>query len=86
LMRSPTVSVPVDVYVVAFSPALTVIVPPGRMPRLDSDEPVVSSTVPFPVAGEPEELEVLEEPGPGDEEDPAEPFDDGDVELPDSTC
>lgn len=91
LIRSPTVSVPVDLYVVAFSPALTVIVPPGRIPTLDSAVPVVNRAVPIAVAGAPDELEALEEPEElelVDVEDPLDPLDDDDVELPEgfSTC
>ena len=86
LIRSPTVSVPVDVYVVALTPALTVIVPPGRTPRLDSEVPVVNRAVLIAVAGEPAELEALEGPEElelEDVDDPVAPLDDDDVELPD---
>ncbi len=51
LIRSPTVSVPVDVYVVVLVPSLTVIVPVAGIPSVSSDVPVVSGTVPVPVAG-----------------------------------
>ena len=57
LMRSATVSVPVDAYVVVLVPSLTVIVPFGGMPRVRSEVPRVTGTVPVPVAGEPDELE-----------------------------
>ena len=57
LMRSATVSVPVDAYVVVLVPSLTVIVPFGGMPRVRSEVPRVSGTVPVPFAGEPDELE-----------------------------
>jgi hypothetical protein len=92
LIRSPTVSVPVDLYVVALTLALTVIVPPGRIPRLDSGVPVVNRAVPIAVAGAPDELEALEEPEELEEledvEDPLDPLDDDDVELPEgfNTC
>ena len=70
--------------------ALTVIVPPGRMPRLDREVPSVSRVVPVKVAGrgaaaaelaELDELEALEV---EDDEDAAVP--DDDVELPDADC
>ena len=48
--RSPTVSVPVEVYVVMFLPALIVIVPPERIPRSDSGVLIESAFVPVPVA------------------------------------
>jgi len=63
LIRSPTVSVPVDVYVVALKLALMVIVPPDRIPRLESRVPVVSTAVLMPVAGAPDVLVVPEVPG-----------------------
>jgi hypothetical protein len=47
---------------VALKPALIVIVPPGKIPRLDSGVPVVSAVLPMPVAGAPDVL-VLNEPG-----------------------
>jgi hypothetical protein len=63
-------------------PALTEIVPPASTPRLDSEVPVVSGTVPVPVAGAPVELGV--------EDDPVEAVDedvDADVDVvPDRTC
>ena len=66
-------------------PALIVIVPPGRLPRLDSEVSVVSRAVLIAVAGAPGVLEVLAEPEPEDDE---ELLDDDDVELPDgfNTC
>jgi len=51
LIRSPTVSVPVDVYVVVVAAVVTVIVPPARIPKVCSEVPVVSGTVPTAVAG-----------------------------------
>ncbi len=60
-IRSATVSVPVDVYVVVLVPSLTMIVPWAGIPRLDSEVLVVSGTVPVPLARELEGLEALEE-------------------------
>ena len=51
LIRSATVSVPVEVYLVMLLPSSTLNVPPGKIPRLDSVVLVVSGTVPVPVAG-----------------------------------
>jgi hypothetical protein len=80
LIRSPIVSVPVDVYVVALSPALTVIVALAGIPRVCSTVPVVSGAVPVPVAGAvKEELEVEED------EEVDELLDDDAVELPDGS-
>jgi hypothetical protein len=61
LIRSATVSVPVDVYVVVLVPSLTVITPWAGIPRLDSGVLVVSGTVPVPLARELEGLEAVEE-------------------------
>jgi len=89
-IKSPTVSVPVDVYTVILVPELTVIVPFSRIPSVDSVVPIVSGTVPVPVAGELDALEELEAAEALEEpelvEEPAEPLDDGDVELPDEDC
>lgn len=87
LIRSPTVSVPVDVYVVVLAPSLTVIVPFARMPRVNSDVLVESGAVPVPEPGAarveaPAELEELEpeelEPDAGlldeDEVEPVDPL------------
>jgi hypothetical protein len=53
----------------------------------DSKVPVVSGAVPIAVAGEPEDVEELEEPEFEDEEgDAVEALDDDDVELPDEGC
>lgn len=60
-IRSPTVSEPDDAYVVVLSPALTVIMPPARIPRVDSGVPKVSGAVPVATAGFAEELLWLEE-------------------------
>jgi hypothetical protein len=49
--RSPTVSLPVDVYVVVFVPSLTVTVPLAMMPSVNSEVLAVSGTVPVPTAG-----------------------------------
>ncbi len=83
-IRSPTVSVPVDVYVVAFKPALIVIVPPGRIPKLDSGVPVVSTAEPMPVAGPPDVLVVRDVPGDPEfeENDAAVALDDDEPEWP----
>jgi len=59
-IRSATVSVPVEAYVVVLVPSLTVIVPFWGIPRVNSEVFVASGTVPVPVAGE--GLEELEEP------------------------
>ena len=60
LIRSPTVSVPVDANVVVLVPSLTVIVPFLGIPRVKSAVFADSGTVPVPVAGEPA-LAALEE-------------------------
>ncbi len=58
------------------APVPTVIVPFGRMPSVDSEVLVVTGVVPIAVAGEGElELEGVE--------NPLEPLDDDEVELPD---
>jgi hypothetical protein len=94
LIRSATVSVPVDMYVVALAPALTVIAPFLRIPRLDSVVLVVTGAVPVPLAGEPEELDDPEA-AEGLEElelevveadDPLDVLGDDDVEPPDVAC
>src|ERR1700761_5015785 len=50
-IRSPTVSVPVEVYEVVLEPAPTVIVPPARTPNNDSEVLVESDSVPVAMAG-----------------------------------
>lgn len=50
LIRSPTVSEPVDVKVVVLVPSLTVIAPVDGMPSVNSDVLVVSGVAPVPVA------------------------------------
>ena len=67
LSRSPTVSLPVDVYVVVLVPSLTVTWPFARIPSVRRDVPAFNGTVPVPVAGrgavaaEDDELEVADE-------------------------
>jgi hypothetical protein len=82
LSRSPTVSPPVDLYVVVLLPSLTVIVPFAKMPSVNSDVPAVSGAVPVPTAGAatltaaadvPEEFDPDED----DEADEEEALDDG---------
>ena len=51
LIRSATVSSPVEVYWVMLVPASTLNVPPGRIPSVDNGVLVVSGTVPTAVAG-----------------------------------
>jgi hypothetical protein len=51
LSRSPTVSLPVDAYVVVFEPSATVIVPFAMIPSVTSDVLAVSGTVPVATAG-----------------------------------
>jgi hypothetical protein len=51
LMRSATVSLPVDVYFVMLVPSSTLKVPPGKIPKLESEVLVVTGTLPIPVAG-----------------------------------
>lgn len=85
LIRSPTVSLPVEVYDVAVVPAVTVIVPPERIPRLDSGVLVVTGTVPVPVAGVGEVLDVPEEEEEA-EELAVEPLDDEELELLEEDC
>jgi len=95
LSRSPTVSLPVDVYVVVLVPSLTVIVPFARIPSVNSEALAVSGAVPVPTAGEPKVTEEREEPEavePEDEDEEAvEPPDDDDVppallEPPEPPC
>ncbi len=75
LIRSPTVSVPVDAKFVVLVPSLTVMVPFGGIPRVNSDVLAVRGTVPVPVAGDPEA-----------EEGALEPLDDDDVEPACEAC
>jgi len=81
LIRAPTVSVPVDVYVVVLVPSLTEIFPPARIPRVNSDVVAVSGAVPVPIAGEgaeePAEFELED-----DADEPVELLDAAEVELP----
>ena len=65
-------------------PALTVTVPPGRIPSDDNEVPVESRAVPIAVAGEAGVLAALD---PDEVEDPVEPLVE-DVELPEgfNTC
>jgi len=51
LIRSPTVSEPVDIYFVVFVPSLNVNVAPLRTPSVKSDVVRETGTVPVPVAG-----------------------------------
>jgi hypothetical protein len=51
LSRSPTVSLPVDAYVVVFEPSATVIVPFAMISSVTSDVFAVSGTVPVATAG-----------------------------------
>lgn len=87
-IRSATVSVPVDVYVVVLVPSLTVTVPLAGIPSVNSDVLAVSGTVPVPLAAAGEELEFAapEELAEDEEEEPVEPLDDDDDEAPDSDC
>lgn len=65
-------------------PVPTVIVPPGRTPSVDSAVDVVTGAVPVPVAGAAAELELVLE----DVDDPLDPLDEDEAELPDGfkTC
>jgi len=63
LIKLAIVSVPVDVYRVVLMPALTLMVPFGSIPSVDSDVLAVIRAVPIPVAGvatgaETDELEL----------------------------
>ncbi len=51
LSRSPTVSLPVDLYVVVLVPSLTVIAPVATIPKVTKDVLALNGTVPVPVAG-----------------------------------
>lgn len=51
LIRSPTVSAPVDLYVVSLLPSLTVRVPFARIPSVKSEVLVLTGAVPVPLAG-----------------------------------
>lgn len=75
MIRSATVSLPVDVYVVVFVPSLMVILPFLTIPKASSEVLVVTDAVPVPVAGKGagagfDELVELAD------EDPVAPFDD----------
>ena len=50
-IKSPTLSFPVDAYVVVSPPAVTVTVPPSSIPRVVSGVRVVTGVVPMPTAG-----------------------------------
>ena len=63
-IRSPTVSVPVEVYVVVLLPAPKMIWPLVRIPRVNSEVLFISGAVPVPVAGAGAGVEEL---GPVDE-------------------
>jgi hypothetical protein len=70
LSMSPTVSLPVDVYVVVFVPSPTVNVPFAMIPSVNSEVLAVSGTVPVPTAGAAKvaaELELEDEEGDDDE-------------------
>lgn len=58
LMRSPIVSVPVEVYCVMLVPSSMLNVPPARMPSVDNGVFAVTGTVLVPVAGAGAELEL----------------------------
>ncbi|MGA8653352.1 MAG: hypothetical protein WB677_22555 [Xanthobacteraceae bacterium] len=80
LSRSPTVSLPVDVYVVVFVPSPTVIVPLAMIPSVNNEVFAVSGTVPVPTAGAATVAEELVVPlEVEDEEDEDDVLDDGDV-------
>ena len=53
LIRSATVSVPVEAYVVVLVPSFTVTFPPAGIPRVIRAVLAESGTVPVPIAGEP---------------------------------
>lgn len=52
-MRSPTVSVPVDVYVLVLVPSLTVNAELAGMPSVMSAVFVLTGTMPVPIAADP---------------------------------
>ena len=85
-IMSPTVSVPVDAYVVRPAPAPMLIEPPAGIPSVSSEVLVVSDALPVPVAGELVALEELEDPvelePDDDEDDPVEALDDGKAVSP----
>jgi hypothetical protein len=89
-IMSPTVSVPVDAYVVRPAPAPMLIEPPAGIPSVSSEVLVVSDALPVPVAGELVALEELEDPvelepdddEDEDEDDPVEALDDGKAVSP----
>jgi hypothetical protein len=66
---------------------VTVILPPGRIPKVASEVPVDNGTVPVPIAGAPfEAVAAADELEAVDEEDAVELDDDEDVELPKRDC
>lgn len=60
-IRPPTVSLPVDAYVVVLLPALTVMMPPARTPSVDRDVLSVTGAVPVAAAAVGPELLGLED-------------------------
>jgi hypothetical protein len=82
LMRSPTVSVPVDVYCVMLVPSSMLNVPPGRIPSVDRGVFAVTGTVLVPVAGVGEELDFDDVP----EDDVELAGDEESLEEPPSIC
>jgi hypothetical protein len=78
LIRSATVSSPVEVYFVMLVPSSTLNVPAGRNPSVDSVAVVVSGTVPIPVAGVGDEVAELDDAAVAVFDD-----DEDDVEAPD---
>src|SRR5271157_2885839 len=80
LRRSPTVSLPVEVYVVVFVPSPTVNVPFAMIPSVYSEVLAVSGTAPVPTAGAAAVAEELLVPlEVEDEEDEDDVVDEGDV-------
>jgi hypothetical protein len=82
---SPTVSVPVEAYVVIPVPALMVIEPPAGIPSVSSEVLVLTDALLVPVAGELGALDELADPAGlemEDEDDPVEALDDGNAVSP----
>jgi hypothetical protein len=83
---SPTVSVPVEAYVVIPVPALMVIEPPAGIPSVSSEVLVLTDALLVPVAGELEALDELADPAglemEDEEDDPVEALDDGNAVSP----
>ena len=79
-------SLPVDTYVVVVRPVVTLILPPGKIPRAASEVPVDNGAVPTAVAGAPFEAVDVADELEAEDEVAVELVDDDDVEPPNAAC